>query len=226
MSVMSSTAASERVEGAPAATRSRPPGWRNPRLLLGLVLVAVSVVLGARLMATADDTVPVWALSRDLPAGATVSAADLETRNVRFPDGATADAYLSAGDPVPSGARLARAVSAGELLPRVALAHGSGPALVEVPLSVASDDLPATVRQGSHVDVWVTPKVSAVQGARPTATKVLDDVVVVAVPGVTDRLAPQTTRQVILGVPEAAAGQIGPALGATSDGHVVIARHG
>ena len=119
MSLMSSTTAPERPDTAPAATRSRPPGWRNPRLLLGLVLVAASVVLGARLMATADDTVPVWALARDLPAGATVSSADLESRNVRFPDGATADAYLSASDPVPSGARLARAVSAGELLPRV-----------------------------------------------------------------------------------------------------------
>jgi hypothetical protein len=226
MSLMSSTMAPERGDAAPAATRSRPPGWRNPRLLLGLVLVAASVVLGARLMATADDTVPVWALTRDLPAGATVSKGDLELRNIRFPDGATADAYVSAGDPVPSGARLARAVSAGELLPRVAIAKGSGPALVEVPISVASDDLPETVRQGSHVDVWVTPKVSAVEGAKPTATKVLDDVVVVAVPGVTDRLAPQTTRQVIVGIPEQGAGQIGTALGATSDGHVVVARHG
>lgn len=226
MSAMSSTVAPSRADAAPAATRSRPPGWRNPRLLLGLVLVAASVVLGARLMATADDTVPVWALTRDLPAGATVTASDVEARNVRFPDDTTADAYLSADDAVPSGSRMSRAVSAGELLPRVALARGSGPALVEVPISVASDDLPATVHQGSHVDVWVTPKVSAVQGAKPTATKVLDDVVVVAVPAVTDRLAPQSTRQVIVGIPEQGAAQIGPALGATSDGHVVVARHG
>jgi hypothetical protein len=226
MSVMSSAPASERADTAPAATRSRPPGWRNPRLLLGLVLVAASVVLGARLMATADDTVPVWAVTRDLPAGAAVTADDVESRDIRFPDEATADAYLSATDPVPSGSRLARGVSAGELLPRVALAKGSGPALVEVPISVSSDDLPATVHQGSHVDVWVTPKVSAVEGGKLTATKVLDDVVVVAVPGVTDRLAPQTTRQVIVGIPEQGSSQIGPALGATSDGHVVIARHG
>jgi hypothetical protein len=225
-SVTTSTATPERLDAAPAANRSRPPGWRNPRLVLGLVLVAASVVLGARLMAAADDTVPIWALTRDLPAGAVVSSGDVEARNIRFPDAATADAYLSASDPVPSGSRLARAVSAGELLPRVALVAGSGPALVEVPISVAADDLPATVHQGSHVDVWVTPKVSAVQGAKPTATKVLDDVVVVAVPGVTDRLAPQATRQVIVGIPEQASGQIGPALGATSDGHVVVARHG
>lgn len=115
------------TDTAPPATRSRAPGWRNPRLLLGLVLVAVSVVLGARLLASADDTVPVWAVSRDLPAGATVSTGDLERRQVRFPDEATADAYLSADQRLPDETTLERAVSDGELLPRSALATGSGP---------------------------------------------------------------------------------------------------
>ena len=41
----------------PRATRSRRPGWRNPRLLIGLALVAGSVLVGARLVAAADDTV-------------------------------------------------------------------------------------------------------------------------------------------------------------------------
>jgi hypothetical protein len=214
------------VPTVPSATRSRPPGWRNPRLLLGLVLVAASVVLGARLLASADDSVPVWAVSRDLPAGAAVSAGDLERRLVRFPDSTSADSYLSADDVLPSGSTLRREVSAGDLLPRSALARDDGPALVEVPIGVASDDLPATVRQGSHVDVWVTPKVSAVEGQRPTATKVLDDVVVVAVPRAADRLAPQSTRQLIIGVPESRTASLGTALGSISDGHVVIARHG
>jgi hypothetical protein len=214
------------TETAPAATRSRPPGWRNPRLVLGLLLVAASVVLGARLIASADDTVPVWAVARDLPAGASVTSADLERRQVRFPDSGTADAYLSADEPLPTSARLGREVASGDLLPRSALDRGDAPALVEVPIGVLADDLPATVRQGSHVDVWVTPKVSAVQGAKPAATKVLDDVVVVAVPRSADQLAPQTTRQLIVGVPESAVATLGPALGSISEGHVVVARHG
>ena len=76
--------------------RSRRAGWRNPRLLLGVVLVAGSVLLGARLLAAADDTVGVWALSRDLPAGATVGKGDLERRQIRFPDVDTANGYLAA----------------------------------------------------------------------------------------------------------------------------------
>ena len=81
---------------APRATRSRPPGWRNPRLLLGIVLLAASVLVGARLMAAADDTVGVWVVARDLPAGATLADGDVERRQIRFPDGGTADRYLSA----------------------------------------------------------------------------------------------------------------------------------
>ncbi|MCW2818234.1 MAG: hypothetical protein JWR42_1021 [Marmoricola sp.] len=209
----------------PTATRARRPGWRNPRLLLGLVLVAGSVVLGARLLAAADDTVGVWAVARDLPAGATVGEADLERRQVRFPDSATADAYLSSSDPVPSGSTLNRPVSQGELLPRSTFARATGTDLVEVPVSVAEDDLPATVRQGSVVDVWVTPEVTTGTGG-VRATRVLTDVTVVAVPRATDSLAPRATRQVIVGVPTDRAAGLGEALGGISDGRVVVARKG
>jgi hypothetical protein len=210
----------------PRATRSHRPGWRNPRLLLGIVLVAGSVLLGARLLTAADDTVGVWAVARDLPAGAAVESGDLERRQIRFPDKDTADGYLAAGDDLPAGATLRRSVSAGELLPRSAFAEGSGPKLVEVPISVISDDLPATVRQGSVVDVWVAPKVSAVGQAKVKAVPVLTDVVVVAVPRTSDGLAPQTTRQVIVGVPASRTDDLGAALGGMSDGRVVIARKG
>jgi hypothetical protein len=208
------------------ANRSRPPGWRNPRLVIGLALVAGSVLLGARLLAAADDTVGVWALHRDLPAGAALHEDDLERRQVRFPDADTADAYLAVADDLPEGATLNRPVEDGELLPRSAFAERAEADLVEVPLSVVSDDLPATVRQGSVVDVWVTPKVSEVEGARARAVRVLTDVVVVAVPSNTDSLAPQSTRQVIVGVPAERAQDVGTALGGISDGRVVVARKG
>ena len=210
----------------PRASRSRPPGWRNPRLLLGIVLVAGSVVLGSRLLAAADDTVGVWAITRDLPAGAALDAGDVERRQIRFPDNETADGYLAADDDLPAGATLNRPVSADELLPRSALAERSGPDLVEVPISVASDDLPATVRQGSVVDVWVAPDVAAADQTKVKAVAVLTDVVVVAVPRASDGLAPQTTRQIIVGVPAADSEDLGTALGGMSEGRIVIARKG
>ena len=45
----------------PAALRGQRPAWRDPRLWIGIVLVAASVVVGARVLAAADDTVQVWA---------------------------------------------------------------------------------------------------------------------------------------------------------------------
>lgn len=214
------------VPDAPSARRSRRPGWRSPRLVLGFLLVAASVLLGSWALATSDDTVGVWAVTRDLPEGARLARTDLEVRQLRFPDGETADRYVSAAHQAPTGTRLGRDLSAGELLPRGALAQGAGPDLVEVPVSVAVEDLPATVQQGARVDVWVSPDVAATDAARIKARRVLADVVVVAVPRGGDSLAPQTNRQVIVGVPPERAPELGTALGAMSDGRVVIARVG
>lgn len=210
---------------APSARRSRRPGWRSPRLVVGLLLVAASVLIGAWALSSSEDTVGVWTVTRDLPEGARLARADLEVRQVRFSDGGTADHYVSAAR-APVGLRLAHDVTAGELLPRGALAQGDGPHLVEVPVSVATEDLPATVQQGARVDVWVSPDVSATDADRVKARRVLSEVVVVAVPRAADSLAPQTSRQVIVGVPEDRAEELGPALGAMSDGRVVIARVG
>lgn len=218
---------------APAALRSRRSGWRSPRLALGVVIVAGCVVAGARVVDAADDTVPVWAVATGLPAGAVIESDDLERRQVRFPDEQTATAYVSAASPLSPDSRAVRAVSAGELLPREAVRTGPVEDLVEVPLSVAVDDLPVTVRQGSVVDVWVTADLaqgdasgSRERGGQAGATRVLDAVEVVAVPSGADALAPQQTRQVILGIPQDRTEQLGAALAAWAQGRVVVARVG
>jgi hypothetical protein len=168
----------------------------------------------------------VWAVARDLSAGDTIDRTDVERRQIRFPDSATADSYLGTDDELPVAATLNREVTSGELLPRAALTTGSRGDLVEVPVSVASDDLPATVREGSVVDVWVAPKAAAMARPRLSAEPVLTDVSVVAVPSTSDGLGPQVTRQIIVGVPAARSGDLGAALGAMSEGRVVIARKG
>ncbi len=221
---MTMTAPERTGSAVPRATRSRRPGWRNPRLLLGIVLVAGSVVLGARMMAAADDTVGVWAVPATcLPVRR--RRGDVERRDVRFPDGGTADRYLAADDDLPDAATLNRPVSAGELLPRAAFARDSGPDLVEVPVSVVSDDLPATVRQGSVVDIWVAPKVSSVAGAKVKAVPVLTDVVVVAVPR-SSAGWPRSRRDRSSSGCRRRAEELGTALGGIADGRVVVARKG
>jgi hypothetical protein len=190
---------------SPPARRPSRSRWKDPRLAVGVALVALSALLGARLLGGADDTVGVWAATDALAEGQQVGADDVVRRQVHFEDQTDADRYLSADGALPAGVTLDRGVGAGELLPRAAL-HAGGPAPVtELPLSVGTDAVPGTVRTGSVVDVWVTPRSvtggAATRGGRTgRAVLVLDDVPVVSAPRTGTSLGPTATRQVIVGV--------------------------
>jgi hypothetical protein len=214
---------------SPPAARSASARWRDPRLVVGAALVALSALAGARLAGAADDTVAVWAARRDVPAGQALTARDLTVRQVRFAGQGQADRYLSADDPLPGGAVLARPVGTGELVPRQALDTTTREPLTEVPVSVANDGVPATVGVGSVVDVWVTPDPSASSGAAapgtaraPRSVRVFDDVAVVAAPAPGTSLGPAATRQVIVGVTAAQAADLPTALAALTGGAVVL----
>lgn len=208
---------------APQAVRAVPAGWRDPRLVVGVVIVAGCVLLGARVFAGADDTVAVWSVRTDLSAGSRLSADDLAAVQVRIA-GSGADRYLTAGTVPAPGSTLVRDLAAGELLPRSAVAPNRAPDLLEVPLSVAPDDVPGSVRPGSVIDVWVTPTVAGPSEPRPRARLALDEVIVVAVPSGGDSLAPRTTQQVIVGVDESRSGEVAEALGLMADGRIVLIR--
>lgn len=201
----------------PDATRATRPGWRDPRLWLGLAIVAACVLVGARVMASADDTVAVWSTSRPVAAGSTLQQDDLTLRRVHFSEASQLDRYVTG--PAPAGAVAARDLGAGELLPRSAIGSATRAPLVQVPLSVQSDDVPATARRGAVVDVWVTP---TDPGQAPRARRVLEGVTVVALPDTSSGLSPRSTRQVIVGVRADAAAGLGDAIGAVSSGRVVL----
>lgn len=205
------------------ATRSGTPGWRDPRLWVGVVLVAGCVLLGARLVGGADETVQVWATGVDLGVGDTLAADDLVARRVRFEEVAELDRYLRADRALPADLALLRPVGAGELVPRAALGDATAAGVVEVPLSVAVAAVPSSVTQGSLVDVYV-----AGAGAEPGAPAqlVLDDVVVVDAPPVGDGFGSTGERQVVLAVGEEQADRLARALGAAAGGAVTITRQG
>ncbi len=222
---MSSSLATESRAGAPsvvtAATRARPRAWRDPRLWIGVALVAASVVAGARLLASADDTVAVWAAASDLPAGEVVQGDDLELRRVRFDEEGTLGSYLAAEEPLPDDRRLGRAVAAGELVPRAALGGGAT-GVLEVPLTVPTGGVPAGVSGGAEVDVWVARP----DATRSAATRVLDDVVVVQAPPPDESFGATGERRLVLAVDDAQAGRLGRALAAAAAGTVYVVREG
>lgn len=143
---------------SPRARRLATPGWLDGRLLLGVLLVLVSVIIGARVLSAADRTQAVWSAAHDLAPGSPVEAGDLTPIRVRlFDSGAR---YLSADRPAPAGYLLRRAVSAGELVPVDALAAAGRDVEVRlVTVAVARGHLPPDLRADQQVDVHMTPDV-------------------------------------------------------------------
>lgn len=208
---------------SPAAQRLILRRWRDPRLWVGLVLVACSVLVGARVLAGADDTVGVWALARDVGAGAPLTGEDLVVRQVRFPDADMLRSYLPAREPVPPGSVVAHDVSAGELLARSSLT-GQDRTAFELPVVVDAGGAPDDLDVGDVVDVWVGPPAGS--GSQVAARQMLTGVPVVGTARSTGPFGDAATRQILLGLGEGAAARLGPLLGQMSSGSVVLVRHG
>lgn len=137
---------------SPPARRLRPPSWFDPRLLLGVLLVVGSVVAGTTIVASADRSVQVWALTRDVAASTVLAAEDVRPARVRLFD--SASHYVSTATS-PAGRAVTSGLRAGELLP-AAVVRGTPPGLV-VSLPVRPENSPALDR-GQSVDVWAGAK--------------------------------------------------------------------
>jgi len=201
---------------SPPALRARRPGWRDPRLVGGVVIVALSGLLGARLLAGADDSVRVWSVRHLVVAGQSLGSGDLVAARIRFAEAADADRYLSADESVPEGTLLRRSVGAGELLPRAALADGDESGLVELPVGVPIESVPASLEVGDLVDVWVTARGSEL------SVSVLSEVPVLALPLKGDSMSSGAERQVVLGLDRANVDLLPEALAQLADGTVVL----
>lgn len=159
----------------PSASAARLPRarWLDPRLILGLLLVLLSVALGARIVAAADDSVAVWEVTRDLGPGTALTRGDLVARHVRL--SAAAEGYIAASGRPPVGYVVVRPVGAHELLPRAAVATAATAQLRRLPLEVDTVAL-GDVKAGSVVDIYVVA--AAGDDAPATASEVLADVTV------------------------------------------------
>ena len=205
---------------SPPANRPRRARWRDPRLWLGALLVLASVVIGARVLAAADDTVAVRALTRDVGPGMSVSAADLSTVRVHFSDAADANRYWAASDPLPVSAAFTRDIGAGELLARSAVSTDPAAVPHQLPLGVTSAGLPSDLSVGDHVEVWAVPKP---EEARRSATLVLPDVSVMSV-GDVSVAGLGSDRQVVVALPDP--GETSAVLDALNGATVVLVRIG
>ncbi len=136
---------------APVARRLRPPSWRDPRLLVGLLLVLASTLGGALVVRAADDTVPVFVARQTLTPGHRVRADDLAVAHVHIAGGPAR--YLPA-DRRPPELVVLRLVPAGELVPVSAVGDAADADLRPVAVPV-DEQAAAALDAGALVDVWV-----------------------------------------------------------------------
>lgn len=138
------------MSDTPVAGRLRRPGWRDPRLLVGLLLIAVAVTAVAGIVRSADTTFPYYAAADTLTPGTVLTTDDVVVVRVRVPDGT----YVAPGEE-PWGQVVTRVVGNGELMPHAALAtpaeFDGRPIAVRTSLPLADG-----VERGSVVDVYLT----------------------------------------------------------------------
>ncbi len=220
------------ASGAPPAVRAASPGWRDPRLWIGVAIVAVSVVVGARLVGSADDSVTVWTAASDLGPGETVAADDLTAQRVRFVEPGDLDRYFPADEELPADLRLQRSVGEGELLPRSAVGTTGESDAMELPVAVEATRVPPAIQPGWVVDVYLTGSGTAGQtddtagAGRADGRPVLTGVTVLEAPPAGESFAVSGQRQVVLGVTEAEARGFFRATGSVDTPVLTIVRRG
>lgn len=137
---------------ASVAPRLKKPSWKDPRLLVGLLLVLASVAGVVALVGTADRTIDVYAARDSIAVGQTVSRDDLMTVRVRLDD--VESSYVTAEAGFPEGKVAVQRVGRNQLLPQESL--GDTDALDRKPVAISIEEsLPAQAVAGSRVDVWV-----------------------------------------------------------------------
>ena len=193
---------------------------------VGILIVAVSIVAGSRLLAAADDSVGVWAVADDMGAGDTVTAGDLVARRVRFADGADLDRYVASNETLPADVQLLRGIGAGELLPRAAFGPAGEGQLMQLPVAVDAEQVPPSVAAGAIVDVYLVPSGGGECRTACDGRPVLEGVTVVDASTTDDGFGATGKRQLVLGVVGDDAARFFKALGGSDGATVAVVRRG
>lgn len=159
------TVTATRPPESPVGLRASRRSWRDPRLVLGLALILVSVVAVMVTVRLSDDSVAVWAVRDDVVAGTVITPEHLVAVPVRVPD---LTPYVLASSPLPMGVEAGRDFAAGELLTEVALRSPDDPQDVRVvTLPVLRNQMPAELGAGDRVDVYVVERDTGGEPAGP-----------------------------------------------------------
>jgi hypothetical protein len=128
------------------------------RLVLGVALIAGSLVSAHIISQSTTRMVKVWSAVNNLAPGEVIEESDITISRVSLSD--SANMYLD-GEQSIIGTSVVRAIKSAELIPAYSLAQDASLDLHVVPISVSSLRLPDGVNGGSIVDIYGIPRNSA-----------------------------------------------------------------
>lgn len=138
---------------AKSTKSTRTKLWVDPRLAVGIVLIAASVVGVFGIVSVADASDRVLAARESLAPGDRVDATDLVVTQVRMSQ--ATDLYLVAGDIPSEGLVVTKPIGAGELIPASAVGSAAGLRLASIVIEV-NGELPGSIGPGATADIWAS----------------------------------------------------------------------
>lgn len=153
--------------------RLRRPRWKDPRLIVGIVLVLASVLMGALLVSRLSATTPVLVARSAIVPGQVLDPAQLTTVELRLGD--QRGLYVDAVGAIPEGAVATRTIQAGEMVPQSAVGQPEDISLrpVVIPVGTAVAE---SVTPGASVELWHT--LPASDDAEGSAALLVPDAIV------------------------------------------------
>jgi hypothetical protein len=132
--------------------RLKKPSWKDPRLVVGILLVLASVAGVISLLGAADQTTEAFAAREPIAVGEPLTEDKLHRVKVRLGD--LGPLYLTPESGLAEGLVAVQRIGKDQLVPRDSL--GELDLLDRKPVAVTIDEvLPAQAVAGSRVDVWV-----------------------------------------------------------------------
>jgi hypothetical protein len=132
--------------------RLKKPSWKDPRLLLGILLVLASVAGVVSLVGAADQTTEVYAAKGSIAVGEKLTGDNVNRVKVRLGD--VESRYVTAESGLPEGLVALQRIGPDQLVPKESL--GKADALNRKPVAITIDEaLPEQATAGSRVDAWV-----------------------------------------------------------------------
>jgi hypothetical protein len=185
---------------SPRASRLATPRWLDVRLVVGVLLVLLAVLAGARIFAADGRYTEVYVARHLLVPGEHLAAGDLSVGQVRF--SGEGGSYISAAGQPPVGYLVTRYVGPGEFVPIAALSATAAAATASrfVTVPVAPGHLPGDLAHGDLVDVYLTPKEGS-EAKVPAPIEVLSSAVVDSYDAGSSTLSGGSTVSVVLAVP-------------------------